>query len=150
MKTTDFINKNVNESAEKYEYDDEAGMVKNNLHTVIRVLTHLNKDVSEHEDFPEWVQEKIAMIKQTSVEVMNYMISQHEMGDRKEVPGFDADRADSMFAESLSEMTSASVASVPSTGTGAKVGTLFGGSYKPQTPFTAKKKPAKKESIIKR
>ena len=29
MKTTEFLR----ESAEKYEYDDEAGMVKNNLHT---------------------------------------------------------------------------------------------------------------------
>jgi len=100
MKTTDFINKYA-ESAEKYEYDDEAGMVKNNLHTVIRVLTHLNKDVGSHEDFPEWVQEKIAMIKQTSVEVMNYIISQHEMGHRPEVPGFDTDHAERQFAESL-------------------------------------------------
>ena len=97
MKTTDFLK----ESAEKYEYDDEVGMVKNNLHTVIRVLTHLNKDIGSHEDFPEWVQEKIAMIKQTSVEVMNYMISQHEMGHKPEVPGLDADSAERMFAESL-------------------------------------------------
>jgi hypothetical protein len=102
MKTTDFINKYA-ESAEKYEYDDEAGMVKNNLHTIIRVLTHLNKETSGHEDFPEWVQEKIAMIKQSSVEVMNYMISQHEMGHKPEVPGFDTDSAERMFAESLNE-----------------------------------------------
>jgi hypothetical protein len=106
MKTTDFINKYA-ESAEKYEYDDEVGMVKNNLHTIVRVLTHLGKDIGEHEDFPEWVQEKIAMIKQTSVEVMNYMISQHEMGHKPEVPGFDADIAERMFAESLNEDASA-------------------------------------------
>jgi hypothetical protein len=62
------------------EYDDEAGMVKNNIHTIVRVLTHLSKDIDGNENLPEWVQEKIAMIKQTSVEVMNYMISQHEMG----------------------------------------------------------------------
>ena len=67
------------------EYDDEAGMVKNNLHTIIRVLTHLGKDIDNNENFPEWVQEKIAMIKQTSVEVMNYMISQHEMDIDPEV-----------------------------------------------------------------
>ena len=62
------------------EYDDEAGMVKNNIHTIVRVLTHLSKDIDGNENLPEWVQEKIAMIKQTSVEVMNYIISQHEMG----------------------------------------------------------------------
>ena len=62
------------------EYDDEVGMVKNNIHTIVRVLTHLSKDIGGNENLPEWVQEKIAMIKQTSVEVMNYMISQHEMG----------------------------------------------------------------------
>jgi len=67
------------------EYDDEAGMVKNNLHTIIRVLTHLGKDIDNNENFPEWVQEKIAMIKQTSVEVMNYMISQHKMDVDPEV-----------------------------------------------------------------
>ena len=107
MKTTEFLR----ESAEKYEYDDEAGMVKNNLHTVIRVLTHLNKDIGSHEDFPEWVQEKIAMIKQTSVEVMNYIISQHEMGHKPEVPGFDAERAEQMFAESLNESDAVSTCS---------------------------------------
>jgi hypothetical protein len=99
MKTTEFIK----ESAEKYEYDDEVGMVKNNLHTIIRVLTHLSKETGSTEDFPEWVQEKIAMIKQSSVEVMNYMISQHEMGHQPEVPGFDARDAERMFTESLKE-----------------------------------------------
>ena len=102
MKTTDFIK----ESAEKYEYDDEVGMVKNNLHTIVRVLTHLSKDIGEHEDFPEWVQEKIAMIKQTSVEVMNYMVSQHEMGHQPEVPGFDSMVAESKINKMLEDATS--------------------------------------------
>jgi hypothetical protein len=100
MKTTDFINKYA-ESAEKYEYDDEAGMVKNNLHTIVRVSTHLEKALGNHEDVPEWCQEKIAQVKGMIVSVMDYMISQHEMGHQPEVPGFDVDHAERQFAESL-------------------------------------------------
>jgi hypothetical protein len=40
----------------------------------------------------------------------------------------------------LAEMSSASVATVPAVGKGENVGTLFGGSYAPATPFNKKKK----------
>lgn len=40
----------------------------------------------------------------------------------------------------ISEMSSASVATVPAVGKGPNVGTLFGGNYKPKTPFNSKKK----------
>lgn len=106
MKTTDFINKYA-ESAEKYEYDDEAGMVKNNLHTMVRVSVDLAKHLKENEDIPEWCQEKIAVAKSMIVAVMDYITSQHEMGHQPEVPGFDADSAERMFAESLNEDASA-------------------------------------------
>jgi hypothetical protein len=65
---------------DKEEYNDEAGMVKNNLHTIIRVSTHLGRDIGNDENIPEWVQEKIAQAKGMIVSVMDYMISQHEMG----------------------------------------------------------------------
>jgi hypothetical protein len=49
----------------------------------------------------------------------------------------------------VSETTSAGgIATVPGVGGGPKVGSLFGGSYNPKTPFTAKKK--SKSSVIKR
>jgi hypothetical protein len=49
----------------------------------------------------------------------------------------------------VSETTSAGgIATVPGVGGGPKVGSLFGGSYSPKTPFTAKKK--SKSSVIKR
>jgi hypothetical protein len=107
MKTTEFLR----ESAEKYEYDDEAGMVKNNLHTIVRVSTHLERALGDHEDVPEWCQEKIAQVKGMIVSVMDYMISQHEMGHQPEVPGFDTDSAERMFTESLAESEGATMSS---------------------------------------
>jgi hypothetical protein len=51
--------------------------------------------------------------------------------------------------QSIAETTSAGgIATVPGVGGGKTAGTLFGGSYSPKTPFTAKKKA--KESVIKR
>ena len=43
----------------------------------------------------------------------------------------------------LDENTAGAFASVPATGSGPNVGTLFGGNYKPKTPFNAKKKKTK-------
>lgn len=98
MKTTDFIN-SYNEDA---EYDDEAGMVKNNLHTIIRVSTHLERAIGDNENMPEWCQEKIAQVKGMIVSVMDYMISQHEMGKQEEIPGFNPAAADVQMSEMLS------------------------------------------------
>ena len=95
MKTTDFIK----ESIDQAEYNDEAGMTKNSLHTVIRVATHLERELGDNENLPEWVQEKIAQIKGMMVSVMDYMISQHEMGKQEEVPSFNADQAEQQFSE---------------------------------------------------
>ena len=97
MKTTEFLK----ESVDQQEYNDEAGMSKNSLHTIIRVATHLERELGDNENLPEWVQEKIAQIKGMMVSVMDYMISQHEMGKQEEVPGFDTDSAERQFAESL-------------------------------------------------
>ena len=107
MKTTEFLR----ESAEKYEYDDEVGMVKNNLHTMVRVSVDLAKHLKENEDIPEWCQEKIAVAKSMIVTVMDYITSQHEMGHQPEVPGFDARDAERMFTESLAESEGATMSS---------------------------------------
>jgi hypothetical protein len=54
-----------------------------------------------------------------------------------------------MEPSNVAETTSAGgIATVPGVGGGPKVGSLFGGSYSPKTPFTAKKK--SKSSVIKR
>jgi len=67
------------------EYDDEAGMFKNNLQTIQRVSMHLEKAVADNENLPEWCQEKIGVAKSMVVTVMDYIISQHENGERPTV-----------------------------------------------------------------
>ena len=62
------------------EYNDEAGMFKNDLQTIQRVSTHLEKEIYDNENLPEWCQAKIAQAKGMVVAVMDYMISQHENG----------------------------------------------------------------------
>ena len=62
------------------EYDDEAGMFKNDLQTIQRVSTHLENAIYDNENLPEWCQAKIAQAKGMVVAVMDYMISQHENG----------------------------------------------------------------------
>jgi hypothetical protein len=99
MKTTEFLK----ESVDQQEYNDEAGMAKNSLHTIVRVATHLERELGDNENLPEWVQEKIGAIKEMMVTVMDYMISQHEMGQQQEMPGFDSASAEQQFAENLEQ-----------------------------------------------
>lgn len=112
MKPADFIK----ESVDQQEYNDEAGMAKNSLHTIVRVATHLERELGDNENLPEWCQEKIAQIKGMMVSVMDYMISQHEMGKQEEVPSINMEAAYKKYEEILGEdagcMGSASVAAV--------------------------------------
>jgi len=103
MKPTDFIKtkKLLNESSGNAEYNDEASTSKNSLHTIIRVATHLEKAIGDDENMPEWCQEKIAEVKALMVNVMDYMISQHEMGQEEQLPSFDAQIAESAFNTQL-------------------------------------------------
>jgi hypothetical protein len=105
MKTTDFINTYAQEGVDPSEYNDEAPMIKNDLHTIVRVATHLNKALGEHENLPTWVIEKLAQTKGMLVSVMDYMISQHEMGQKDEIPGFDVAQVEQMFESAMAETT---------------------------------------------
>ena len=129
MKTNDFIKKTVNESVDQYEYNDEAGMVKNNLHTIVRVSKGLDKATGSNENFPEWAQEKIAVAKSMLVGVMDYIVSQHEMGKRDQLPAFSEDIAESKYNKlidvELAENASAGASSAGSVAT--VVGELGGG-----------------------
>lgn len=62
------------------EYDDESGMAKTNLHTMLRAVKGLHKAIADGENLPEWVQEKIAGAKMNLVSVWDYILSQHEQG----------------------------------------------------------------------
>ena len=127
MKPTEFLREFDLDHAEPSnggeEYNDEVGMAKTNIHTIIRVLTHLSKALESDENLPEWVQEKIAQVKGMSVDVMNYMISQHEQGhvfhnNESMMAGgmepFSMESAERKFQELLGETTTAgSVATAP-------------------------------------
>jgi len=77
MKPSEFIKEELSTDD---EYRGEVGMVKNNLHTIVRVSVHLAKELQNNEDLPEWVEEKISVAKGMMVTAMDYMISQHEQG----------------------------------------------------------------------
>jgi len=59
--------------------EHEGETLKNSLHTIIRVATHLDKRLSTSSEFPEWVSEKIGATKSMMVGVMDYLISSQEM-----------------------------------------------------------------------
>jgi hypothetical protein len=59
--------------------EHEGHTLKNSLHTIIRVATHLDKRLSLQSEFPEWVSEKIGAVKSNMVTVMDYLISSQEM-----------------------------------------------------------------------
>jgi hypothetical protein len=59
--------------------EHEGQTLKNSLHTIIRVATALDKELSTRDNFPEWVSEKIGAVKSNMVTVMDYLISAKEM-----------------------------------------------------------------------
>ena len=60
------------------EYDDEAGMAKDSLHTIVRHAKELESALHNNENMPEWVQEKIGQIKGMMSSVTDYILSTHE------------------------------------------------------------------------
>jgi len=64
--------------AEQGEYNDEAGMTKDSLHTIVRHARELEKCLRQNENLPEWVQEKVGQIKGMMSSVTDYIISTHE------------------------------------------------------------------------
>ena len=67
----------VKHDPDKAEHEGQT--LKNSLHTIIRVATHLDRELSTKDNFPEWVSEKIGAIKSNMVTVMDYLISSKEM-----------------------------------------------------------------------
>jgi hypothetical protein len=66
------------EHGEEAEYNDEAGMAKDSLHTIVRHAKELERALRDNENLPEWVQEKIGQIKGMMSSVTDYIISTHE------------------------------------------------------------------------
>jgi len=59
--------------------EPEGETFKNSLHTIVRVASHLDKELSTQDEFPEWMSEKIGAVKGMMVSIMNYVISAKEM-----------------------------------------------------------------------
>ena len=74
MKTKEFLKENWDSE----EYNDEAGMVKSNLATIIRSAEELDNILHDNENMAEWAQEKIAVVKSMIVTVKDYVASEHE------------------------------------------------------------------------
>jgi hypothetical protein len=79
MKTTEFIK----EEFDSAEYNDEAGMVKSNLHTIIRSAEELEQLIHDNENMAEWAQEKLAVVTSMIVTVKDYIASEHERHTEK-------------------------------------------------------------------
>lgn len=98
MKTQDFIKTQlIKEDAE------ESQMIHNNLHTIIRAATELDEILGNNEEMEEWAKEKIAITKSMIVTVMDYVISQKEMGQDHDIPSFDERDAEATLAEELDD-----------------------------------------------
>ena len=65
----------------------EGETLKNSLHTIIRAATDLDKRLSNRDNFPEWVSEKIGATKGMMVSIMDYLISAEEMKHDKDAMG---------------------------------------------------------------
>jgi len=63
--------------------DGEGDFVKNQLHTIKRVVTHLDNAIGSGEDLPDWVQSEIAQATDKIVGVMDYSISGKEQDIEK-------------------------------------------------------------------
>jgi ribulose bisphosphate carboxylase small subunit len=75
------------EVAEEYngEYDDEAGMAQGNLYTIAKAAQGLIDTIDDHDNLPEWCQEKIAKVEGMLVSVWNYLQSQKAQGIDPEI-----------------------------------------------------------------
>jgi hypothetical protein len=65
---------------ENAEYDDEAGMAQGNLYTIAKAAQGLIDTIDDHDNLPEWAQEKIAKSEGMLVGVWNYLQSQKAQG----------------------------------------------------------------------
>jgi hypothetical protein len=63
------------------EYNDEVGMVKNNLITMVHAIKELLEILKTNENLPEWVEEKISISKSMLITAKDYMLSQHASGE---------------------------------------------------------------------
>jgi hypothetical protein len=75
----------MDESHDPAEYDMEGDSVKTNLLTIMRACKQLGSSLSDDQNLPEWVQDKVAQAKGMMVGVTEYMLStgerEHDMNE---------------------------------------------------------------------
>ena len=76
----------ANDITDRGEYDREGDMAKDNIHTIVRNAKELESILSDNDNLPEWVQDKLANIKGMMTAVSEYMQTQHER-DHEEMSG---------------------------------------------------------------
>jgi len=84
--------------------EHEGQTLKNSLHTIIRLATHLDKELTVRDNFPEWVSEKVGSIKGDMLAVMNYIISSQEMQHDPDAMNEGSERVDSIVTDALKRM----------------------------------------------
>ena len=72
------------DESDSAEYDQEGDMAKTQLHTIIRHAEELERVLSDKENLPEWVQEKLGQIKGMMTTVTDYIETEHERNTEKE------------------------------------------------------------------
>ena len=82
---TKFKQKHTEEQGVAEGSEPEGSTFKNSLHTIIRVATHLEKQMADSENFPEWESEMIGSVKDQMVKIMDYEISKKEQQGVAEV-----------------------------------------------------------------
>jgi hypothetical protein len=76
--TGNVLDKNLADVDPPEQDEGEGSFVKNQIHTMLRVLTHLEHAIGNDEDLPEWVEMKLSQAQGMIVGVMDYMISDKE------------------------------------------------------------------------
>ena len=119
------------------EYGMEGSYAKNQIHSMLRVLTHLKNAIGDDEDLPEWVQEKLSQSKGMIVNLMDYVISEKEREIEK-IKG----RTGAQMAECT---TSGAVSATPGAFKSADVATNVGGGAGFGTSIFMRRNPAPKK-----
>lgn len=63
------------------EYNDEAGMAYNSLHTIHRATKGLAKTIKSGDNLPEWCQKKLSLAEDYLVTVWDYLQSEKNMAE---------------------------------------------------------------------
>ena len=63
------------------EYNDEAGMSHNSIHTIMRAAKGLESTIKEGDNLPEWCQEKLSIAEDYLVTVWDYLQSEQSVAE---------------------------------------------------------------------